>query len=557
MSDSKDFTVTYTTVSSPYERRSGEVSPGEDGPPVMPEDPYTYVVAAFQALPSPDYVPGPEEPEQAPPSPVYIPYVPKPEYPEYIPPEDEPLSAAASLTTDSPGYIPESDPDEDPEEDDDEDLEEDPADYPADHDDEEEEEPSRDDADKEDKEQDEDDDDEDLEEDPADYPADHDDEEEEEPSRDDADKEDKEQDEDDDDEEEEEHPALADSIPPPPTLRAGESSVAVIARLIEGRRADYGFVNSIEAEIRRRIAKDIKYDDSQYHYETGRLVDQEAIVSREAWVHSTGLSSAIHFEKMAPKKAAPNRTTRLNPGATSNPNQVPSTTATTITNAQLQVMIDQGVNAALAARDANRTGDDSQTSGTGVMRTDAMEMVFRISNCLAENQVKFATCTLLAELKKKMADKYCPRNEMKKIETELWNLEVQVFPEDLPGLPPTRQVVFQIDLIPGAAPVARAPYRLAPSEMKELSEQLKELSNKGFIRPRYHQLRVREEDVLKMAFRTRYGHYEFQVMSFGLTNAPMEREPLRVRALVMTIGLDLPKQILNAQTEARKLENIK
>nr|GEV96869.1 hypothetical protein [Tanacetum cinerariifolium] len=59
----------------------------------------------------------------------------------------------------------------------------------------------------------------------------------------------------------------------------------------------------------------------------------------------------------------------------------------------------------------------------------------------------------------------------------------EVFPEDLSGLPPTRQVVFQIDLIPGAAPVARAPYRLAPLEMKELSEQLKELSDKGFIRP--------------------------------------------------------------------------
>nr|GEU96346.1 putative reverse transcriptase domain-containing protein [Tanacetum cinerariifolium] len=60
----------------------------------------------------------------------------------------------------------------------------------------------------------------------------------------------------------------------------------------------------------------------------------------------------------------------------------------------------------------------------------------------------------------------------------------EVFP-DLPGLPPTRQVEFQIDLIPGAAPVARAPYRLAPSEMKELSDQLKELSNKGFIRPSF------------------------------------------------------------------------
>ncbi|GJW74073.1 putative reverse transcriptase domain-containing protein [Tanacetum coccineum] len=60
---------------------------------------------------------------------------------------------------------------------------------------------------------------------------------------------------------------------------------------------------------------------------------------------------------------------------------------------------------------------------------------------------------------------------------------LEVFPEDLPGLPPTRQVEFQIDLILGAAPVARAPYRLAPSEMKKLSDQLKELSNKGFIRP--------------------------------------------------------------------------
>ncbi|GJS57460.1 putative reverse transcriptase domain-containing protein [Tanacetum coccineum] len=58
-----------------------------------------------------------------------------------------------------------------------------------------------------------------------------------------------------------------------------------------------------------------------------------------------------------------------------------------------------------------------------------------------------------------------------------------VFPEDLSGLPPTRQVEFQIDLIPGDAPIARTPYRLAPSEMKELLEKLKELSDKGIIRP--------------------------------------------------------------------------
>nr|GEV41586.1 hypothetical protein [Tanacetum cinerariifolium] len=290
MSDLEDFTVTYTTVSSPYEGRSEDVSPGVDGPPVMPEDPYAYVVAAFQALPPLDYVPGLEEPEQAPPLP--------------------PLPAAASPTAESPGYISEFDSNEDPEEDDDEDPEEDPADYPADHDD---------------------------------------DDEEEEPSGDDANKEDEEQDKD-DDEEEEEHPSLADSILPPPALRvtarisfrphpptlsftkedaerflampipppspltpllsplpqipsppvlasppilprlsivhcpryeAAESSVAVAARPIEGRRADYGFVDSVEAEIRRRRAEDIGYGIRDTWIDPRDVAEEEALTNLE------------------------------------------------------------------------------------------------------------------------------------------------------------------------------------------------------------------------------------------------------------------------------------
>ncbi|GJX08692.1 putative nucleotidyltransferase, ribonuclease H [Tanacetum coccineum] len=155
-----------------------------------------------------------------------------------------------------------------------------------------------------------------------------------------------------------------------------------------------------------------------------------------------------------------------------------------------------------------------------------------------------------------------------------------VFPEDLSGLPPSCKVEFCIELIPGAVPVTKLPYHLAPTEMQELSNQLKELQEKGFIRPSsspwgapvlfvkkkdgsfrmcidyrelnkqtvknryplpriddlfdqlqgswyfsknrsgYHQLRVREEDIPKTAFRTRYRHFEFTVMLFGLTNAP-------------------------------------
>ncbi|GJU33516.1 reverse transcriptase domain-containing protein [Tanacetum coccineum] len=148
---------------------------------------------------------------------------------------------------------------------------------------------------------------------------------------------------------------------------------------------------------------------------------------------------------------APKRTTRANPTDT--------TATTSVTNAQLKAMIDQGVTAALAARDADRSmnGDDSHNSRTGgtegvvelTQWFEKMETVLSISNCSMENQIKFSTCTLLGSaltwwnshvrtfgldvayamtwtnLKKKMTDKYCPRTEIKKLEAELWNLKVK------------------------------------------------------------------------------------------------------------------------------------
>ncbi|GJT70147.1 putative reverse transcriptase domain-containing protein [Tanacetum coccineum] len=676
---------------------------------------------------SPDYIPGPEDPQ----SPPLLDYVLEPIYPEYMPLEDEvflaeeqPLPATASPTAQSPDYVLESDPEADPEEDDDEDPEEDPVDYPAD---------GGDDGD--DEEGSSEDDDMDIEA--------------------------------DDDEEEEEHPAPADSVvvalpaadqapsaeetepfetdesaatppphpayrvtarisipapvptpvwsdaeipspplppipspslpvspplpvsspvpvlspsppaspirllgyraamiwlraeaastshslplPPPiilshtrpdapssgtpplhllstdrredrpevtlpprkrlgialgPRYEIGESSSAAAARPAGGLRADYGFVATMDREIRRDLERDVGYgitdswdeiveamqgtpvvtdvvelsqrmtefetrvrrdtdevytrlDDEQSgrqllagrlnmlfrdrraHARTARLMETEARMSREAWGRSMDASDLARAEVMSLRTtvlaqqsqirelqsadrrrqtvitemlAADHRRQKQltealklikrlqtqmteferQQGPAKGPAQpelpeeaAPETTNTTsVTNAQLQAMIDQGVTAALAARDANRStnGDDSHNSGTGVTRTERaarectytdflkcqplnfkdteevsglsqwfqrMEYVFHISNYTVENQVKFATCTLHSvaltwwnthvktvghdaaygmpwkTLMKMMTDKYCPQNEIKKLKMEIWDLKVK------------------------------------------------------------------------------------------------------------------------------------
>jgi len=158
----------------------------------------------------------------------------------------------------------------------------------------------------------------------------------------------------------------------------------------------------------------------------------------------------------------------------------------------------------------------------------------------------------------------------------------EVFPDEIPNVPPEREVEFLIDLVPGTKPVSMAPYRMSASELAELKKRLEDLLDKKFVRPSvspwgtpvllfkkkdgsmrlcidyqqlnkvtiknryplpriddlmdqlvgayvfskidlrsgYHQIKVKDEDMQKTAFRTRYGHYEYIVMPFGVTNAP-------------------------------------
>ncbi|GJW78177.1 putative reverse transcriptase domain-containing protein [Tanacetum coccineum] len=408
------------------------------------------------------------------------------------------------------------------------------------------------------------------------------------------------------------------------------------------------------------------FRDRRFHRHTAMYLDREATYARRAWTGSEERSAAIeaHVKTLESQltielgrietleardlepqdkpaeagssssivKMAPRKRTKRTPPATA--------TTTPIINAQLKTLIEQGVAAALAERDANMSenGDNSHNSGTGgigqvstvyectytdflkcqpmnfkgtkgviglTQWVEKMESIFLTSNCTIASQDAAYTMPWTA-LKRMITDKYCPRGEIKKMESEYWDLRLKwkeviefatemmdkkmltvaehqaenkrkfedtsrnnhnqqqplkrnnvsraytarpgdkkpyggtnplctkcnyhhdgpcaqkctncnkighlvrdckgrpaatnnnknnqraqganprgitCFECGVQGIPPTRQVEFQIDLIHGAAPVVQAPYRLAPSEMKEMLDQLKTLSDKGFIRP--------------------------------------------------------------------------
>nr|GEX94978.1 hypothetical protein [Tanacetum cinerariifolium] len=362
MSDSEHSSVTYTLVPSLVEDYSDIGSPDVDGPPL------------------PDYVPGPEEPDQAPPSPVYLPYVLELVYTEYIPPEDDvfpakeqPLPVAATPTADSLGYIPKFDPKRDLEEDDEEDPEEDHADYPADST-------------------------------VVALPA-------------------------------------VDHVPSKEEV--GESSAAGAARQDEPAIARddpyslvkeelYGFVDRVDVTPRRPMSKELDYGitdtwdelvganeeiapttlqgvnqrvidlstmveqettimDRYVHHRLAVMIEREAKMAHEAWGLSMDASDNSHSDVMslhttlvvqhalildlqaADRRrqgvikellAADHKRHKMAPKRTTRSTLVITTPITSVTNAQLQAMIDQGVTAALAVRDANRNGDDSHTLGT-------------------------------------------------------------------------------------------------------------------------------------------------------------------------------------------------
>ncbi|GJW17897.1 putative reverse transcriptase domain-containing protein [Tanacetum coccineum] len=290
---------------------------------------------------------------------------------------------------------------------------------------------------------------------------------------------------------------------------------------------------AVRAEIEVLRRERLAYEQESIEV-TERTTDTDGRVTEAAWTRRSLLSImgysqladcidllfclATQYRSFVQKMAPKRRTTRLNPSAT--PTPVTDThTTTSVTNAQIQAMINEGVTAALAARDATRNGDDSHTSGTGVRRPvqvarectypdflkcqplnfkgtegvvgltqwfEKMESVYSISNCIVACQVKFATCTLQGNaltwwnshvkttipeaayampwrtLKKMMINKYCPR--------ELALMRYRMFPEE----------IYQVEKYVGGLPdtIHGSVMATKPKTMQDAIEFATELMDK-------------------------------------------------------------------------------
>nr|GEV98089.1 hypothetical protein [Tanacetum cinerariifolium] len=529
MSSDSHATITYTSMSSYEAPPSPDYIPGPEAPP------------------SPDYIPGPE----APPSPDYIP---GPEYPEYLlpaddvlPAEEQPLPTAVSPTAELPGYITESKPETEPEEEDGDDKksEDDFIEYPTSGGD--------DDAD---------DDGDDLSDD------DSDDEDEEEPS--------------DSEEEEEEHLALSVpapalykverllAMPTPPPSPVSPTSYPLPPLLmplpIFTPLPTSLFSLPLQIRPALTIADRCRADDRlidilrrerRYFRTLSTIYAQEVARSRDYCTQIMDYCQSR--EKMAPKRTT--RSTQVPPVT-----PAPLATTTIVTEAQLQALIDEGVAAAMAKAEASRVRNGYGSNGSGPRLAQAVRVALTWWNSHVKTvTLEVAQALPWKTLKKMMTDKYCPRDEIKMLETELWELKTKGT-----DVIESKRVEKYIGGVPDT--IHHSVKEAKPKTMQEAIEFATELMDK----------RIRDAVENKRKFEGTSGNNQYQPQQNKRQNTsrayaagnsdrnmyigpkPLcskcdyhHEEPLRVRALVMTISLDLPKQIMNAQTEAQKPENIK